>query len=248
LLIIGIVCLALAIALAGFLLYRSLSAQAGYQHASAAAGLELEAGEQVPADADAEYLADINWDALQQINPEIVAWILVPDTRINYPVVQAGDNDYYLTHLFDRTDSSVGAIFLDCDNAPTLGDRNNMIYGHNMMDGSMFASLQSFREQAFFDENRTVYIATPEHVLTLQTVAVVVCEGDDELRQLGFADDVGFRAYLNELLNYAVIADADATAQVSQLFMLATCTDLNNSKRTILLLAPIDQEGVADAV
>jgi hypothetical protein len=71
--------------------------------------------------------------------------------------------------------------------------------------------------------------------MRLQTLAVVVCEGSAELRQLGFASEAAFATYLDELLTYAVISDAQTVVETNELYCFATCTDLGNSKRTILL-------------
>ncbi|MFR2213338.1 MAG: sortase domain-bontaining protein [Ruminococcus sp.] len=72
------------------------------------------------------------------MNPEIIAWIRIPDTRIDYPVVQGTDNEYYLKHTFKKTEHVAGSIFLDKDNSPDFSNRKSILYGHNMKDGSMF--------------------------------------------------------------------------------------------------------------
>ncbi|MDR1422471.1 MAG: class B sortase [Coriobacteriales bacterium] len=240
LLVIGIVCLVAALAIAAYLVYRYQSASVSYDRVSDVAGVDTN-DPQVAVELEGDDLK-INWDALHEINPDIVAWVLVPGTRINYPITQASDNDYYLNHLFDKGFSTVGSIFLDYQNSSSLTDRNTMIYGHNMMDGSMFAGLRDFAyDQAFFNEHRTVLIATPAQTFRLTTVAVVICEGEDKLRQLNFPDETAFANYLTELLGYAVFTDEQAATEIDRLYCLATCTDLGNSKRIILLAKPLDE-------
>ena len=75
----------------------------------------------------------VDFKALKKINQEIVAWIRIPDTSIDYPVVQGNDDSYYLTHTFKKTEHVAGAIFLDSDNNADFSDDKNIIYGHNIL-------------------------------------------------------------------------------------------------------------------
>jgi sortase B len=243
LLIVGFALVAVALIIAAFLLVRYFSANATYHQAQQVAGLTPEtSASQVPIVVE-DGLSDINWEALRKISPNTVAWLLVDGTRISYPIVQTTDNDYYLTHLFDNSYSTVGSIFLDCDNTATFADRNVMLYGHNMLDGSMFADLLKFRDQKFFDTHRSLHIATPARVMSLRTVAVVVCDGTAELRQLNFADDAAFASYLAGMENLSVVVDRQALEQADQLYCLVNCTDFGNTKRVILLATPVQGSG-----
>ena len=94
----------------------------------------------------------VDFKALKKINPDIVAWIRIPDTSIDYPVVQGNDDSYYLTHTFKKTEHVAGAIFLDSDNNADFSDDKNIIYGHNMKDGSMFRGLRNFLGDKFLKE------------------------------------------------------------------------------------------------
>ena len=107
----------------------------------------------------------VDWDGLRAINPDIVAWVYVPGTPINYPVVQGSDNQEYLHKAFDGSTgwlASAGTIFLDDSNTSDLSDQNNALYGHHMNDGSMFASLADFENQDTFDSHRDIYVLTPQ--------------------------------------------------------------------------------------
>ena len=75
----------------------------------------------------------VDFKALKKINPDIVAWIRIPDTSIDYPVVQGNDDFYYLTHTFKKAEHVAGAIFLDSDNNADFSDDKNIIYGHNIL-------------------------------------------------------------------------------------------------------------------
>lgn len=85
--------------------------------------------------------------ALQQINQEIVGWITMDDTQINYPIVQAKDNDYYLFRNYKGEDMRAGSIFMDYRNDVKSQNRNTILYGHRMKDGSMFGSLKKMLDE-----------------------------------------------------------------------------------------------------
>ena len=74
----------------------------------------------------------VDFEALNQMNGDIVGWIFLESSEINYPITQSEDNSYYLKHLFDKSSNSSGSIFLDCRNASDFTDRHSIIYGHHM--------------------------------------------------------------------------------------------------------------------
>ena len=96
------------------------------------------------------------------VNPEIVGWIYCPDTVINYPITQHGDNRYYLDVNSDGHGSASGSIFLDCANSSAFRDANNILYGHHMMDNSMFGSLYNWNKQEYYEQHPVMYLNTAE--------------------------------------------------------------------------------------
>ena len=74
----------------------------------------------------------VDFEALNQMNGDIVGWIFLEGSEINYPITQSEDNSYYLKHLFDKSSNGSGSIFLDCRNASDFTDRHSIIYGHHM--------------------------------------------------------------------------------------------------------------------
>jgi len=107
---------------------------------------------------------DIDFDALRAINPNIVGWIVVPGTTIDYPVVQGRDNNWYLHHTFRGERNPAGAIFLDYLNAPDFSDGHTLVYGHNMQRGNMFAPLHGWDGTRF-------RIYTPEGIFEYEVFA-----------------------------------------------------------------------------
>ena len=101
-----------------------------------------------PEDVAGTSLADltVDWDALRAINPDVVGWIYVPGTKVNYPIMHSGDDETYLTRDFYGNEggwwmADYGAVFLSGGNRPDFTDTNNIVYGHNLLNGSMFADI-----------------------------------------------------------------------------------------------------------
>ena len=241
-LFVGIGCFVVAAIIAGFLIHRYVSADLLHKSVVKAAGMEMSnMGNEVDPDAGIDELT-VNWDALREINPDIVGWVMIPGSRVNYPIVQADDNEYYLTHLFDNTYSAAGAIFLDSMNDPEIKGMNNFIYGHNLLDGSMFAGLKFYREKDYFDSHRTILLATPKMNYKLEVVACLVCDGDDKIRQFVFVDTEGYVSYMNMLLEYSVQGGISEAEIPDNLYCFVTCTDTNYSKRTVLLARIVEEK------
>jgi len=104
----------------------------------------------------------IDFTALAEINPDIVGWIVIEGTDINYPIVQGEDNKYYLNHLFTDEKNRAGCVFLDSGNAADFSDANSVVYGHYLNDGTMFSPLLKYKQQDFYDAHPTGWLITPE--------------------------------------------------------------------------------------
>ena len=232
----------------GFYLYSYWSADRGYQDI-AAQGLTSVSAQDMPADADATELADmtVDWDYLRSLNPDIVAWVVIPDTRVNYPVVQGHDNEEYLHKDFSQKEdfgARGGAIFLEASNSPDFSDENNVLYGHHMRDGSMFACLsKDFVNGDFFDAHRTFYVLTPEKNYKLQAFSLVLTNGWDEIVQTRFGTDDQRSAYIKDKEQRSVVAPAGGMpdpASITQLFTLSTCDYQETNGRAVLFSSVVD--------
>ncbi len=194
----------------------------------------------------------VDWDSLRAINPDIVAWIYVPDTPINYPVVQGADNEEYLHKAFDGSTgwlASAGTIFLDSTNKSDLSDRNSALYGHHMNDGSMFASLADFVDQSTFDSHRDIYVLTPNGNYRLTTFAVVKTVGSDAIVQTSFADDSSYRAYIQDKLDRSSVSQSGTVftaADVKQSMLFSTCEYTQNDGRSVLFAAVVETTATND--
>lgn len=96
------------------------------------------------------------YDEYKKLNSDVIGWITVPNTQIDYPVVRAADNEYYLTHNVEKKKSKHGAIFMDYRNADKEQQYHLILYGHNMKNGTMFHDLNNYKQRSFFEKNRVI--------------------------------------------------------------------------------------------
>lgn len=138
-----------------------------------------------------EETVTVDFAALQEINPDVVAWIRIPGV-LEYPVVRGGDNSYYLNHTVQKTYNIAGSIFLDYRNERDFSDSKNIIYGHNMKDGSMFHVLRNYQDIDFFQKHTDMEVYLPDgRTLNYQITACEQVPADSEIYQIerGYAED-----------------------------------------------------------
>ncbi len=103
----------------------------------------------------------VDFHRLQEMNGDVAGWIYCEGTLINYPVMKGADNDFYLRHSYDGANSRSGSIFVEAANRPGFADANTILYGHHMKNGSMFASLEKWADQGFYEEHPVMWLLTP---------------------------------------------------------------------------------------
>lgn len=131
-----------------------------------------------------EETVTVDFASLQAINPDIVAWLRIPGV-LEYPVVRGKDNSYYLNHTVQKTYNIAGSIFLDYRNERDFSDSKNIIYGHNMKDGSMFHVLRNYQDIDFFQEHTDMEIYLPDgRTLNYQIIACEQMPADSEVYQI----------------------------------------------------------------
>lgn len=222
-----------------------LSAMLGYQQAVETYD-KLE--EYAPvSDSEGSGIPVVDFAALQEINPDVVAWIYVPGTSINYPVVQGDDNSTYLNRLFDGTSNASGSIFLDTDDtAPGMVDQQTTLYGHHMNNRTMFYEIDDTTSQDAFDAIGDVYYITPETTYRCRPLMTsVVQDTYTDARRANFSDALTLTDYLNDMLGHAKAQVSDATeriASATQVLSLITCSsEIPTADRTVMVLT-IEEE------
>lgn len=194
----------------------------------------------------------VDWDALLAQNPDTVAWIYMPGTSIDYPVVQGDSDEEYLKKDFTGSQGGIvskGAIFLSTVNSPDFSNDNNFIYGHNMNDNTMFAHLVAMEDQATFDQSRTFYVLTPSRNYRCTTLALdVVASTETSIIQPDFMDSASMANYVQERMDAASAKATDADlASITKLFTLITCGDDYAATRAVLFGGVVETAVPANA-
>ena len=177
----------------------------------------------------------VDFDALKEQNGDIVAWIYCEDTPINYPVVQAEDNKYYLQRLFDGRSNSAGTLFVDYRNRADLSDWNWVVYGHNMNNGSMFACLPKYKDQAYFEAHPEMYLLTPGQDYVIRLFAGFVTPLDAELYDALSPDESKRMALVEEWISASDFDAGYRPAVENQMITLSTCTYEYSGARYVLI-------------
>ena len=170
----------------------------------------------------------VDFEALQAENPDIYAWITIPGTNVDYPILQReGDNGYYLNHSVDGAESIAGAIFTEDYNSKDFTDPNTIIYGHNMKNGSMFRTLHNYSDREFFDNNRDITIYMPDKILHYTIFAAYLYDSRHLMLSFDSKDPDVFRAYLDSVrnirdMNAFVDTDIPVTEE-DKIITLSTC-------------------------
>lgn len=153
---------------------------------------------------EAVYLENSNMPAAYREyaaeNPDVYAWIEIPDTDISYPIVQKeDDSSFYISHNILGEESSEGAIFTESYNSKDFQDPVTVLYGNRMEDGSMFGSLLNYEDEEFFDSHREIFIYTPDDTFQYQIFAAY-CGDDSHLLLSRDLSKAGNReAYISEI-------------------------------------------------
>lgn len=176
----------------------------------------------------------LDWNALKQKNNEIYAWIQIPDTDISYPVVQGSDNAYYLTHTADKVENYVGAIFMDYRQQPNFEEKNTMIYGHNVLHGSMFADIEKFKEEEFFQNHPTFYIYTPNKNYKAEVFSIYTTQDTSSSYDIFYQSDEEYAKYLQMIQAQSDFSRDLSVGVNDHIVSLSTCSYERNGQASEL--------------
>lgn len=177
----------------------------------------------------------VNFESLARINPDIVGWLYLPDSSINYPIVQGRDNEYYLEHLFNGTTNHMGCIFVDYRNTPKFVDKNTAMYAHHMRNGSMFADLEKYKNPSYYGTHKTFWMQTPDGDYIIEPFAGVLLSGGDAFMQLMFNSDEDFIEYVWMFLERSTFQSDIEIQPTDQIITMVTCSyDFENGRYALL--------------
>ena len=174
----------------------------------------------------------IDFKKLKEINEEIVGWIYSENTPINYPILQANNNIKYSRHLMNNKYSESGSIFLDSICASDFSDDNSIIYGHHMRDGSMFASLNKYKIQDYYNEHSQLWLLTPEKNYLIMPFAGLVVTSDSSFFTNIIKDK---QDYIKLALKQSTFIPIEIPNIKDKIITLSTCDYTYEDARFILL-------------
>ena len=176
----------------------------------------------------------VDFTSLRTANSDIIAWLTIPDTAIDYPVMQAADNQYYLHYDVDKKENKNGAPFLDYRAHADFSDFNNVIYGHHMRSGRMFQNLVKFKEKAFFDSHTAGTLYTPNQTWRLGIFAVAVTPEHSAWYDNTLFSIAKKEAHLQMMQKTAMYyRDIGVTAD-DRIVLLSTCSYEYNGARLVV--------------
>lgn len=180
------------------------------------------------------YVNSANEEELKSINSDYKMWIQIENTNINYPVVQGSDNDYYLKHNFRKESNISGTVFVESAN-DIDNDKNIILYGHNMRNGTMFNNITNYKEESFFNEDNKINIIMNNTLYEYEVFSVYVKNVSEVNLAIGFANEDEFINYAyNEADESLYKKDVDFSAE-DNLITLVTCSYEFTDARTIVV-------------
>ena len=183
----------------------------------------------------------MDFTKLKSKNEEIIGWITLEDTMIDYPIVQGSNNSYYLSRSAEKRSSKSGAIFLDYRAEKDFSNFSSVIYGHNMKAGTMFGGLVKFKDKSYFDEHKTGYICTPDKTWKLQVVSVAITQPDSEYYKYAFSSEAEKMSHIEMMKDKVLYWHEDeALNSEDKILVLSTCSYEQKNARTVLVVKLID--------
>lgn len=179
----------------------------------------------------------VDFDALKEMNSDVVGWIRFDEPAIiNYPVVQGEDNDEYLHKTFQGYENTVGTIFVDVYNNANFEDQNTIVYGHRMNNETMFNKLAEYRDQEFWKKYPYFYIYTPDgRELKYDIYSVGVVQDTSSIYTHQFADDEAFAEFIEETKNSSLYDTGIEVTTDDKIVTLSTCVKERDDQRLVVI-------------
>ena len=184
----------------------------------------------------------VDFSALQARNPDACAWLYGEGASLHYPVVQGEDNDYYLTHLLDGTRSACGCIFLDYRAANDFSQPLTLVYGHNMNDGSMFGTLDAYKDPDTYAAHPELQLLTPAGNYRVELLAGYVTTPDDPAYG-GFSSYEALEDYIQDARARSAFESEVPYARGERVLALSTCSYETDVSTFLLLGKLVPLEG-----
>ncbi|MBQ9250330.1 MAG: class B sortase [Oscillospiraceae bacterium] len=187
----------------------------------------------------------VNFDGLREVNPDVVGWIFCPDTVINYPLLQGTDNDQYLHRSYNGEINASGSIFVEADNRRGFADSNTIIYGHHMNDNSMFATLDRWQDQDYYEEHPVIWLLTPEQDYKIELFSAYNTSAYSDTYTIFPAPSWNFTEYLKVSALYSTVRTGAEVDPNGHYVLLSTCAYVFDNARSVIhgRLVPVSSAG-----
>lgn len=203
----------------------------------------IEGSETIPTVLQRKEKREIDFHNLKKRNPDIVGWIYIPDTTVDYPILHG---EKYLHLDPEGKENKLGSIFTLNDASTQLKDFRTLLFGHNMKQRQMFGELKAFLQEDFRKSHEKIFIYTPEKTMKLKIFSIFICkETDSILYQKGEMNDEEKVNCINECMQKNVYKDLKAPLEVpnKNIFSLVTCNGRQGtSERLVINAAVCDTE------
>ena len=182
----------------------------------------------------------VDFDGLKKVNSDCIAWLLIPGTNINYPVVSGIDNSYYVTHTFKKTTNKSGAIFTDMRNSLNFLDKNTIIYVHNLKNNKMFSDLKKFLTKSYFDNHKRIVVYTENKELVYVVFAVCKTMEDSDIYKVRFSTDEEFSGHIDMVVDSSMIEVLGENQDIKRIITLSACTNNLEGERVVVIAKLVD--------
>lgn len=176
--------------------------------------------------------------SLQERNSDVIGWIYIKDTKVDYPILQSDDNIKYLDTTLDNNESKYGSIFMDyrndINNLDNINGENLVIYGHNMKDKQMFGSLDTFANEEFFSNNPIIALLLGDEEYYFQAISVYVTSSTDNYINTNFSTIDEFNDFANKVSNKSYFNSNLNPTNSNLLLTLSTCSYEFNDARLVV--------------
>jgi len=168
-------------------------------------------------------------------NSDIAAWLTIPGTVIDYPIMHTSNNDFYLNRDAKKQRNKNGALFLDFRVHPDFSDFNSIIYGHHMASGRMFQNLIKFKNKSFFDSHTTATLYTPQATYKLEIFASAVIPQNSDCYNYAFMSLADKEKHINMIKEAAFFYRDIGVSPQDRIVTLSTCSYEFSNARTVVI-------------
>lgn len=176
----------------------------------------------------------VDFPTLKSMNPDAAGWITMYGTKINYPVVQGTDNEYYMNHTFTGKQNAAGSIFIDASISQGMEAENVIVYGHNMKNGSMFGTLSYYKNEQMAKNYPAFLVYTEEGTYEYAIFAAFTTTAGSDTYIYGFGSEESFLGYVDRMKSQSLYDTGITVNPGDKLMTLSTCSGKGNNRFVVL--------------